>query len=57
MRPLESTIQIFLMHSSLESPSFTMAMVISSAIPIAACEQTERITVGWWELIGRFSFT
>lgn len=34
--PLESTIQIFLMHSSLGSPSFSMAIVISSAIPIAA---------------------
>lgn len=34
--PLESTIQIFLMHSSLARPSFSMAMVISSAIPIAA---------------------
>lgn len=42
MSPLESTIQIFFKHSSLAIPSFSMAMVISSAIPIAAWEQEKK---------------
>lgn len=40
--PFESTIQIFFKLSSSVRPSFFMAMVISSAIPIAAWEQNRR---------------
>lgn len=39
--PLESTIQIFLIASSLGVPSFSMAIVIKSAIPMAAFKLTK----------------
>lgn len=53
MRPLESTIQIFFKHSSLACPSFSMAIVINSAIPIAAWQEDrteeEKVwQVMWW---------